>query len=56
MLSDANNFVDDLKEYSKDANLWYEKLLDYQELIKDINQEIKYFRKVLIMIKKDFMN
>ncbi len=43
MLSDASNLVDDLKDYSKDANLWYEKLLDYQELIKDINQEIKYF-------------
>lgn len=43
ILSDASNLVDDLKEYSKDAEAWYEKLMDYQELIKDINEEIKYF-------------
>ena len=43
ILSDASNLVDGLKEYSKDAEAWYEKLMDYQELIKDINEEIKYF-------------
>lgn len=43
ILSDASNLVDELKEYSKDAEAWYEKLMDYQELIKDINEEIKYF-------------
>lgn len=43
ILFDASNLVDDLKEYSKDAEAWYEKLMDYQELIKDINEEIKYF-------------
>ena len=43
ILSDASNLVDGLKEYSKDAEAWYEKLMDYQELIKDINEEIEYF-------------
>lgn len=43
ILSEASNLVDDLKEYSKEAEAWYEKLMDYQELIKDINEEIKYF-------------
>lgn len=43
ILSDVSNLIDDLKPFTSEAQSWYEKIIDYQELIKDINSEINYF-------------
>lgn len=43
LLSDVSSLIDDLSPYTKEAQTWYEKIIDYQEFIKDINNEIVYF-------------
>lgn len=43
ILSDISSLIDDLKEYTNDSQAWYEKIIDYQELIREIGSDITYF-------------